>query len=485
MRVLAAAERVMIVDKSRRRRGFTLIEILIVMTILIILAGLAAVASRTAITMSRNSATKVLLAQIQAALDEKMQKFMTDTQANMPIDNYRYFAGHIDGNPFSPSTATGQRAGIIARMDMMRSAFPQSFSEMVLPQSADNIRNALQSANSTNFLPVISAFLIPSNTTQGSALAPVLSSYPSHQSIFIAYLLGSGQITKSGEFGDTAHRGYNGTWSTVPLVNGRLLANNNPVSAHDPETESAECLYLILADKAGGTPSIIDELPSQFIKDTDGDGLWEIVDSWGKPIKFYRWSTDTFAYFIEVTQQYKGVGKPGDVTGDGVADTIVGSNSLDPNNLLYNVDPTWFGSTTTGSIGSLTANVKDIFECLFGRLHGAYSYEHGVIPTSLTPPLDTAADAIDYNAVNNRNEHNAAIPRSYPFRSLVVSAGSDGQFGMYDLKSETPNAGGTVGVTYPQIHIGMRCGRVEDDVTKRPYFNDNVFSIDLQEGVKQ
>ena len=508
----------MIVDKSRWRRGFTLIEILIVMTILMILAGLAAVAARTALGITRTNATKVLLAQIQAALDDKMQKFMTDTQANMPIDNYRYFAGDTGAAPFTASSTTGQRAAIIARMDMMRSAFPQSFSEMIPAGGAAGVQDTfVASKNIGEFLTKVSGYLsfgsVTGSPNQGVATAPIINPHPSHQSIFLAYLIATGQIPNANVFATTGGYGNTHGWYSVPQLTNydastgtfaatpRYLANNNPASAHDPETESAECLYLILADKAGGTASIIDELPSQFIKDTDGDGLWEIVDSWGKPIKFYRWSTDTMAYFIEVTQQYKGVGKPGDVDLNSSADTILSSNLLDPNNLLY-IDPSWFLDTThTSSIGALNANVKDIFECLFGRLHGAYSYAHDPpeLPnlTSITPNIDNQLDAIKkYNVVNNRNEHDSPwpatnswssvsrsdqVPRSYPFRSLVISAGTDGQFGMYDLNSTTDaNA-----VTYPQIHIGLKCGRVEDDVTKRPYFNDNVFSIDLQEGVKQ
>jgi type II secretory pathway pseudopilin PulG len=458
----------------------TLIEILIVMTILIILAALAAAGARVALNITRNNATKVLLAQIQTALDEKMQKFIMDTQANQPIDNYALLSKGTA--PLPPSSTPGQRAAIIARMDSMRSAFPQSFAEMVPPSNTSAILNA---ASPTVFFSEIATALTTPGS--GSALAPIINQHPSHTSLLIAYLKGSGQITNSGEF--TTKGGYSNVWLTN-------------FSGHDPQTESAECLYLILSDRTGSTTSIIDELPDQFIKDTDNDGLLEIVDSWGKPVKFYRWATDTFAYFSEITQQYKGVGKPGDVDGDGVADTILGSNSLDPSNLLY-TDGAWFNGSSVTTVGGFSANEKDLFESLFGRLHGAYSFAHsGANLTSLTPNLDTDADAIAYNPINNRNEHEAAwsgasgtpwagltlgyqVPRSYPFRSLVVSAGADGKFGMYDLESQTPNTGGTVGVTYPQIHIGYKCGRVEDDLTKRPDFNDNVFSVELQEGIKQ
>jgi hypothetical protein len=454
-----------------------------------------------------------------------MQKFITDTQTNLPINNYAFFVG--GSTPLIPSSTLGQRAAIIARMDMMRSAFPQSFAEMVPPPPAEisQIALALQgTANPANILTAVCSALsqgvAPNAGTSsatmpsfGTATAPLLSPYPSHQNLFVNYLIASGQIQNASQFSQVGGYLKPTGWSAVPngYSQNQILANNTPASAHDPETESSECLYLILADKSDGIESILDSLPAQFIKDTDGDGLMEIVDSWGKPVKFYRWATDTFAYFIEVTQQYKGIGKPGDVNGDGIADTILGSNSLDPNNLLYvfmnDIPPTgisWNLTPSVGSVGSLSPDLKDLFECLFGRLHGAYNYAayDGDMPpanlTSLTPTIAVDADAITYSPVNNRAQHPASaiglsgvtigaqVPRSYPFRSLVVSAGSDGEFGMYNLQTATQDyASGLVNVTYPQIHIGFRCGRVEDDLTKRPFFADNVFSIDLQEGIKQ
>ena len=462
-----------------------------------------------AIAISRTSATKALLAQIQAALDDKMQKFITDTQTNMPINNYALFAG--GASPLIPSSTLGQRAAIIARMDMMRSAFPQSFAEMVPPPptSLTPLIAAFQGAGTISDFEnavcnVLSQGAAPNGGTSsatmppsGTATAPILSPYPSHQNLLVNYLVASGQISSAGAF--AAQGGYlaphnpnspfnQNAWSAVPFgyAAGQMLANNTLASAHDPETESSECLYLILADKSDGIESILDSLPAQFIKDTDGDGLMEIVDSWGKPVKFYRWATDTFAYFIEVTQQYKGIGKPGDINADGIADTILNSNSLDPNNLLYifmsDIPPSglsWFLTSPSGSINSISPDLKDIFECLFGRLHGAYdyaSYSNSNV-TLLTPLLNTDPNAIAFNATDGRIENNASssgisgvslaysLPRSYPFRSLVVSAGSDGEFGMYNLQSITPSQPSGA-VTYPQIHIGFRCGRVEDDLTK-------------------
>ena len=51
----------------------------------------------------------------------------------------------------------------------------------------------------------------------------------------------------------------------------------------------------------GGINFSLDPLQSR-IQDTDNDGLPEIVDEWGNPVRFYRWPTDLLAYYIEGTK---------------------------------------------------------------------------------------------------------------------------------------------------------------------------------------
>ncbi len=54
--------------------------------------------------------------------------------------------------------------------------------------------------------------------------------------------------------------------------------------------QSAECLYLLvmLATGDGEARTLFSR---QDIGDTDGDGLLEFLDGWGRPIQFVRWST--------------------------------------------------------------------------------------------------------------------------------------------------------------------------------------------------
>ena len=78
-----------------------------------------------------------------------------------------------------------------------------------------------------------------------------------------------------------------GYWSDVEL----------PPSGFDPSrhianTESAECLYYIIVHgKTFDEEPIDEDHIKNAVKDTDGDGLMEFVDAWGKPLRFYRWPT--------------------------------------------------------------------------------------------------------------------------------------------------------------------------------------------------
>ena len=54
--------------------------------------------------------------------------------------------------------------------------------------------------------------------------------------------------------------------------------------------QSAECLYLILASLREGDRTGLDFFTVDEIGDVDEDGMYEILDGWGKPIAFLRWA---------------------------------------------------------------------------------------------------------------------------------------------------------------------------------------------------
>jgi prepilin-type N-terminal cleavage/methylation domain-containing protein len=74
----------------------------------------------------------------------------------------------------------------------------------------------------------------------------------------------------------------------VKALQGRLPG----MAANDPQTESAACLLIALKSGFGGRKFDADSiLGASGMKDTDGDGVPEIVDGYGKAVGFCRWGT--------------------------------------------------------------------------------------------------------------------------------------------------------------------------------------------------
>jgi hypothetical protein len=84
-------------------------------------------------------------------------------------------------------------------------------------------------------------------------------------------------------------------------------------------------------------------IPASNIRDTDDDGVPEIVDAWGTPIRFYRWPTDLLQSFAMQSNQLGGSVNFLDV--DPVTKLPGGNNqnTLDPERLL-GTGP-WIAST--------------------------------------------------------------------------------------------------------------------------------------------
>lgn len=80
---------------------------------------------------------------------------------------------------------------------------------------------------------------------------------------------------------------------TTAAPNAPLYQYWTPGASHTPETESSELLYLALTKGSvfGQTPLNIDRIRPSHIGDTDNDGMLEFLDEFGKPLRFYNWTT--------------------------------------------------------------------------------------------------------------------------------------------------------------------------------------------------
>lgn len=76
------------------------------------------------------------------------------------------------------------------------------------------------------------------------------------------------------------------TWTTPASVTNYT---NRLRSTRTAENASSELLYLILSTTSFNGISAIETIPKRNIRDTDEDGMLEIVDAWGNAIRFIRW----------------------------------------------------------------------------------------------------------------------------------------------------------------------------------------------------
>lgn len=71
------------------------------------------------------------------------------------------------------------------------------------------------------------------------------------------------------------------------------IVGSDTIDALPADASNAECLYWVIVNGPSfGVDAIeTDAFTANEITDSDGDGLFEFVDGWGNPLRFYRWPT--------------------------------------------------------------------------------------------------------------------------------------------------------------------------------------------------
>jgi len=231
---------------SRPARGFTLVELLVVISLVAILAGMVLGALYTSQEAARGRRTEALIRKLHDQMAIRWESYQT---RRLPIDPSIAIPGatiptSISSNfidPMNPDAAELIAAqSLLARRELMQMELPDHYEDFV------------------SFTPVFLKEIDPS--TGNYTATPIKPSSARSYSLRLERLVG-----------------------TRPEYTNTTDVFNEVVKQH----QSAECLYLIMTSGLGSDGGAV--FSERDTGDTDGDGMPEFIDAWGNPIEWIRW----------------------------------------------------------------------------------------------------------------------------------------------------------------------------------------------------
>jgi prepilin-type N-terminal cleavage/methylation domain-containing protein len=454
--------------KSKVARGFTLVELLVVMTIIGILLVFILNAAMGAVRQAQERATQSLITKLEAALNDRLDALL---QTRPDYNSAHYNMGGIwNGPQFIPGI---QRAQIIAWYDYIKAEIPDVFFvQNTTGPYPLNFAGAAYGASTTlaNYiLPIGNAVPLSSY----GDLDPNTELPQSNPNLGFAGsgIFGASYTAAAGIYKNLGYlpQGYDGVDNSPPGTPGAGLidewdegvnsTNQAQVQAnlanHDHSTARSEMLYALLVEGRGPLGSVFnpDDFTDKEVQDTDHDGLPEFVDAWGKPLQFFRWP---LLYHSDLQRgqviinsgnvtQYNNAGfnySPGDLAPPYLSPFEEREQDpLDRNQQL--VAPGWWAIAGAG--GQVAANGNSPFFNLFspspqvpsGVSGGVRAFEYFF--HRLTEPYPHTGVSSNYW------DRGGTYPsrRAFYSKLLIVSSGLDQQPGVFlysDLKIKSMSA---------------------------------------------
>ncbi len=240
------------------RKAFTLIELLMVITIIAMLGAMSITVSRSSLESARRSKTEITIRKLDTvitAMYEKYQYRKVDVKPYQTmIKNYATNYYKNQNNPWGfptgylyPSGANHQ-----AKMPYPNVMSLQAWVRLMILR--DTIRMDMPCCLAEVYGPVWpndnNSGMVPDNNRTRTPLSSV--------------------------------------YFRAMVAGGYLDNNGNPVKVPDERgVLNAELLYLIVSN---GDPNARSMFSEKEIADTNGNGLMEFIDGWGRPIYWERWA---------------------------------------------------------------------------------------------------------------------------------------------------------------------------------------------------
>ncbi len=466
-----------------RGPGFTLVELLMVITIIGVILALILTAAMEGVRRAEERGTQALIGKLEAALTDRFDAvYATRATAN---NAHSYMAllfnstfgivpplkqnGQLSATQplFFPDV--NQRAQSIARMDYLKAELPDVF---VVQGDAHYPLNFAMPATGFPGSGVPSSMGAPSlMTTYANVMLPLgvavlndpttppyvasgasfgdfplspTGALPETTGIFGASYAAMGGVIKGLVDSGIKHgvapptpvnAGYDGVDNNNNGLVDEIDENGTPMKAailaflanHTHKTARSEMLYALLVNGQGplGSAFSADDFRDNEVQDTDGDGLMEFVDAWGEPLQFYRWP-------LGYSGQLQSTGSSSDMQQGlrpyGSAFDIRDQNPLDPSQSL--MDPAWWANAP--AVSGAVANDSSPFGAKLGLMSGSAIYFQSMFFTLSDPnyPLISAGTAAGFvwdrgSSSYGGTPNPANARRAYYAKFLVLSAGPD------------------------------------------------------------
>jgi prepilin-type N-terminal cleavage/methylation domain-containing protein len=240
----------------QQSHGFTLVELLVVISIIGVMSGMFILAYRGASQESMTQKTRSTIQKISEVLNARMDEY-----ENFPLTLRDNFTGNaISSNvvPFGTETATTlrERARLMALRDIIR---------MEMPDHPDDLKF----------------------TTYWRATLSPPGNFIDYLGTVLPRSINTGMVDPS--YGTSVFIQNQLTARSRSLMTKLSNSAGLPINEWDKTNANAELLYLIVEDSELYGSSAIELFGKTEIADTDGDQLYEFVDSFGQPIQWIRW----------------------------------------------------------------------------------------------------------------------------------------------------------------------------------------------------